>query len=117
MCESGYGDLRGPEGGVSQGSAQGPEGLLQHSSVSLSPTYDGLSMSRHGGSKDGVRLLIQIYSIRRIILASIEDPYSMEQLKEPRLNVLIVKPLVERLYDEDDVSLGRCPLSSRNARK
>lgn len=30
----------------------------------------------------------------------------MEQLKEPRLNVLIVKPLVERLYDEDDVSVG-----------
>jgi hypothetical protein len=24
------------------------------------------------------------------------------------MNVLIVKPLVDRLYDEDDVSVGRC---------
>jgi hypothetical protein len=30
----------------------------------------------------------------------------MEQLKDPRMNVLIVKPLVERLFDEDDVSVG-----------
>lgn len=45
--------------------------------------------------------------IRRLILAVIEDPYSTEQLKEPRMNVLIVKPLVDRLYDEDDISIGR----------
>lgn len=47
-----------------------------------------------------------IHRIRRLILACIEDPYSMHQLKEPRMNVLIVKPLVDRLYDEDDVSIG-----------
>lgn len=45
-------------------------------------------------------------SIRRLILAVIEDPYSIEQLREPRMNVLIVKPLVDRLYDEDDISIG-----------
>jgi hypothetical protein len=48
-------------------------------------------------------------SIRRLILAVIEDPYSIEQLREPRMNVLIVKPLVDRLYDEDDISIGLCP--------
>jgi hypothetical protein len=41
-----------------------------------------------------------------MIIASMEDPYTFEQLKEPRLNVLVVKPLVDLLYDEDDVSLG-----------
>lgn len=35
-----------------------------------------------------------------------DDPYTIEQLKEPRLNELIVKPLVRRLYDPDDVSVG-----------
>lgn len=45
-------------------------------------------------------------SIRRLVLAVIEDPYSIEQLREPRMNVLIVKPLVDRLYDEDDISVG-----------
>lgn len=47
-----------------------------------------------------------IQRIRRLILASIEDPYSMDQLKEPRMNVLIVKPLVDRLFDADDISIG-----------
>jgi len=45
-------------------------------------------------------------SIRRLVLAVIEDPYSVEQLREPRMNVLIVKPLVDRLYDEGDISIG-----------
>lgn len=44
--------------------------------------------------------------IRRMIIASMEDPYTFDQLKEPRLNVLVVKPLVDLLYDEDDVSVG-----------
>ena len=39
-------------------------------------------------------------------MALIEDPYSIEQMREPRMNVLIVKPLVDRLYDEDDISIG-----------
>ncbi len=43
----------------------------------------------------------------------IEDPYSVEQLREPRMNVLIVKPLVDRLYDEDDISIVYCLLVNR----
>lgn len=50
-----------------------------------------------------------IHRIRRLVLAVIEDPYTMDQLKEPRMNVLIVKPLVDRLYDESDISIGKPP--------
>jgi hypothetical protein len=60
-----------------------------------------------------LRVYYTIHRIRRLILASIEDPYTTEQLKEPRLNVLIVKPLVDRLYDEDDVSVIYCVLVNR----
>lgn len=52
-----------------------------------------------------------VYRIRRIVLASIEDPYTVEQLREPRMNVLIVKPLVDRLYNKKDVSVGTSELS------
>jgi hypothetical protein len=52
--------------------------------------------------------LLTASSIRRLVLAVIEDPYTLEQLREPRMNVLIVKPLVDRLYDEDDISVGEC---------
>lgn len=54
-----------------------------------------------------------IHRIRRLVMASIDDPYTFEQLKEPRLNVLIVRPLVERLYDPDDVSTVYCLLVNR----
>ncbi|KAF2175631.1 hypothetical protein K469DRAFT_701665 [Zopfia rhizophila CBS 207.26] len=54
-----------------------------------------------------------IHRIRRIVLASIDDPYTVDQLKEPRMNILIVKPLVDRLYDEDDVSVVYCLLVNR----
>lgn len=52
-------------------------------------------------------------SIRRLVLALIEDPYTIEQLREPRMNVLIVKPLVDRLFDEDDISVVYCLLVNR----
>lgn len=55
----------------------------------------------------GLNIYYNIHRIRRLVLASIEDPYSMDQLKEPRMNVVIVKPLVDRLYDEDDISVGK----------
>ena len=46
-------------------------------------------------------------------MAVIEDPYTVDQLREPRMNVLIVKPLVDRLYDEDDISIVYCLLVNR----
>lgn len=54
-----------------------------------------------------------IHRIRRLVLASIDDPYSSSQLREPRLNVLIVRPLVDRLYDPDDCSIVYCLLVNR----
>ncbi|KAH7558285.1 hypothetical protein PSV09DRAFT_2432374 [Bipolaris maydis] len=54
-----------------------------------------------------------IHRIRRLMLAVIEDPYTVDQLREPRMNVLIVKPLVDRLYDEDDISIVYCLLVNR----
>lgn len=66
-----------------------------------------------------------IHRIRREIMASIgvckirpaiedynadigcsDDPYSVEQLKTQRMNISIVRPLVDQLYDMDDVSVG-----------
>ncbi|KAF2731073.1 hypothetical protein EJ04DRAFT_472594, partial [Polyplosphaeria fusca] len=61
----------------------------------------------------GLGVYMTIHRIRRIVLATIDDPYTFDQLKEPRMNVLIVKPMVDRLYDEDDVSVVYCLLVNR----
>lgn len=36
----------------------------------------------------------------------IDDPYSIEQLRDPRMNISVVRPLVDRLYELDDVSIS-----------
>ena len=38
---------------------------------------------------------------------SIDDPYDPAQLVSPRMNVAVVRPLVDNLYDPDDASIGR----------
>lgn len=35
-----------------------------------------------------------------------DDPYSIEQLKAPRMNISVVRPLVETFYKMQDVSVG-----------
>ncbi|OAK99795.1 hypothetical protein IQ06DRAFT_294208 [Phaeosphaeriaceae sp. SRC1lsM3a] len=60
-----------------------------------------------------LQVYYNIHRIRRLVLAVIEDPYTNQQLREPRMNVLIVKPLVDRLYNEEDVSIVYCLLVNR----
>lgn len=36
----------------------------------------------------------------------LDDPYTLDHFREPSLNALIVRPLVDRLYDAQDISIG-----------
>ncbi|PNS21292.1 Calcium channel YVC1 [Sphaceloma murrayae] len=54
-----------------------------------------------------------IHRIRRLVIASIDDPYDRAMLMSPRVNVAIVRPLVDHLYDPDDVSIVYCLLVNR----
>lgn len=56
----------------------------------------------------------------RWLIGGADDPYSLEQLKSPRMNAAVVRPLLDHLYDPDDVSMGefashcRLPYSAIN---
>ncbi|KAH6894749.1 nonselective cation channel [Thelonectria olida] len=54
-----------------------------------------------------------IHRVRKLILASIDDPYTLDQLTGPRINKFVVRPLVDRLYDPDDISIVYCLLANR----
>ena len=54
-----------------------------------------------------------IHRVRREIIACIDDPYSLDQLRAPRINVAIVRPLVNRLWDHQDESLIYCLLVNK----
>jgi hypothetical protein len=47
-----------------------------------------------------------IHRIRRDVIAAIDDPYSIEQLRDPRMNISVVRPLVDRFYEDRDVSMS-----------
>ncbi|CAG8950492.1 hypothetical protein HYFRA_00006989 [Hymenoscyphus fraxineus] len=61
----------------------------------------------------GLPVYITIHRIRRDIIAAIDDPYSIEQLRDPRMNLSVVRPLVDTLYDLNDVSVVYCLLVNR----
>ncbi|KJZ69729.1 hypothetical protein HIM_10869 [Hirsutella minnesotensis 3608] len=56
---------------------------------------------------------VNIHRIRRLVLVSIDDPYTVEHFREPALNALLVRPLVERLYDPQDTAVVYSLLANR----
>lgn len=54
-----------------------------------------------------------IHRVRHDVINSIDDSYSIEQLRAPRINVAIVRPLVNGLWDAKDVSLIYCLLVNK----
>ncbi|KAL8696352.1 MAG: hypothetical protein Q9224_002841 [Gallowayella concinna] len=54
-----------------------------------------------------------IHMVRREVIDHIDDPYSLEQLRAPRMNALMVRPMVDRLYALKDISIVYCLLVNR----
>jgi hypothetical protein len=47
-----------------------------------------------------------IHRIRRDVISIVEDYLTFEQLRDLRLNIHVVRPLVDKLYELDDISIG-----------
>ena len=47
-----------------------------------------------------------IFRIRRDITSVVEDYLSLEQLRDVRIGISVVRPLVDKLYEMDDISIG-----------
>jgi len=50
-----------------------------------------------------------IHRIRRDVVSIVEDYLTIEQLRDLRLNISVVRPLVDKLYELDDISIGMHP--------
>ena len=64
------------------------------------------------GTKD-CRVYLLIHRIRRDVISSIDDPYSLDQLKAPRMNISVIRPLVNEYYALQDLSIVYCLLVNR----
>ncbi|KAK8021019.1 nonselective cation channel [Apiospora arundinis] len=54
-----------------------------------------------------------IHRIRRDVVSIVEDYLTIEQLRDLRLNISVVRPLVDKLYELDDISIVYCLLVNR----
>ena len=54
-----------------------------------------------------------IHRIRRDLISVVEDYLSLDQLRDVRLNVSVIRPLVDKLYEQDDISIVYCLLVNR----
>ena len=69
------------------------------------------------GSKTNPHADLPVYStihqIRREIIKAIDDPFSIDQLRSPRMNTSTVRPLVDLFYNPKDVSVIYCLLVNK----
>lgn len=54
-----------------------------------------------------------IWKIRRDILDAVNDPYTYDQLRAPRLTTAVVRPLLDKYYALQDLSIVFCLLVNR----
>lgn len=54
-----------------------------------------------------------IHRVRHEVIDSLEDPYSLDQLRAPRINASVVRPLANRLFDLNDISVAYCLLVNK----
>ncbi|OTA64616.1 nonselective cation channel [Hypoxylon sp. EC38] len=54
-----------------------------------------------------------IHRIRRDVISIVEDYLTLEQLTDLRLNISVVRPLVDKLYEQNDISIVYCLLVNR----
>ncbi|KAK4210168.1 hypothetical protein QBC37DRAFT_442887 [Rhypophila decipiens] len=66
-----------------------------------------------GTPKPAIPVYVTIHRIRRLVVAAIDDPYTVDQLRAPRMDMQVVRPLADRLYSPDDPSIVYCLLANR----
>ncbi|KAH6675386.1 nonselective cation channel [Plectosphaerella plurivora] len=54
-----------------------------------------------------------IHRVRLLILTSIDEPYTTDHLTSPRMITMVIRPLVQRLYNPDDISIVYCLMANR----
>ncbi|KAK3298870.1 uncharacterized protein B0H64DRAFT_336415 [Chaetomium fimeti] len=74
---------------------------------------DGTSPGGNSPHVRGLPVYTTIHRIRRDIISVVEDYLSLDQLRDVRLNVSVIRPLVDKLYEQDDISIVYALLVNR----
>ncbi|KAL1842107.1 hypothetical protein VTJ49DRAFT_5986 [Mycothermus thermophilus] len=56
---------------------------------------------------------VMMHRIRRLVMAAIDDTYTLDELRAPQMDHQVVRPLVERLYNPRDPAVVYCLVANR----
>ncbi|KAK6335947.1 hypothetical protein TWF730_003322 [Orbilia blumenaviensis] len=83
----------------------------QHHNDPIEPVT--LPFNNSGAQYDHLPVYYTIHRIRNEVTNLIDDPYSLKQLRDPRMNQSLVRPLVDKYYEMKDISVVFCLLVNR----
>ncbi|KAK4119409.1 hypothetical protein N657DRAFT_650228 [Parathielavia appendiculata] len=65
------------------------------------------------GDGTAMSVYVMMHRIRRLVMAAIDDPYTLDELRAPHIDHQVVRPLVNRLYNPRDAAIVYCLVANR----
>ncbi|KAL2262404.1 hypothetical protein VTK26DRAFT_1453 [Humicola hyalothermophila] len=65
------------------------------------------------GAGNVMSVYMTMHRIRRLVIAAVDDTYTLDELRAPHMDHQVVRPLVERLYNPEDAALVYCLVANR----
>lgn len=81
--------------------------LLRRLSTELLDSTDAAVYSCMTDPHSHLPVYTNIHRIRRDIISVVEDYLSLDQLRDVRINVTVVRPLVDKFYELNDISISK----------
>ncbi|KAK4247227.1 hypothetical protein C7999DRAFT_32309 [Corynascus novoguineensis] len=76
-------------------------------------TRDAGSAALLPGEGTVMSVYMMMHRIRRLVIAAIDDTYTLDELRAPHMDRQIVRPLVDRLYNPQDPAIVYCLVANR----
>ncbi|KXX82078.1 Calcium channel YVC1 [Madurella mycetomatis] len=65
------------------------------------------------GASNAMSVYVTMHRIRRLVMAAIDDAFTLDELRAPHIDHLVVRPLVDRLYNPENPALVYCLVANR----
>ncbi|KAL2176136.1 uncharacterized protein P884DRAFT_270758 [Thermothelomyces heterothallicus CBS 202.75] len=74
---------------------------------------DGSSTVLLPGDGTAMSVYMMMHRIRRLVIAAIDDIYTLDELRAPHMDRHVVRPLVDRLYNPQEPAIVYCLVANR----
>ncbi|KAK4235738.1 calcium channel YVC1 [Achaetomium macrosporum] len=69
--------------------------------------------SVEGNAMTVMSVYVMMHRVRRLVMAAIDDAYTLDELRAPHMDHQVVRPLVDRLHNPKDPAIVYCLVANR----